>query len=404
MGIYCIVSRYHSYLNSASQILKSYQGEEPFAIFIKKYFAGQKKFGSTDRKLVSQLCYCYFRLGKALPAVEIERRIILALYLCSANANSLLENLDPLLNVQCELTLTEKLETIHQHAGQKDKLSIYDIFPWTEHLSAGIDREKYVLSHFSQPLLFIRLRPGYENRVKDKLQKAGINFFQETNTCLALPNFTRLEGTADLNREVVIQDINSQRTIELLGPALSHKNTGTTVWDCCAASGGKSLAVYDQYPGIKLTVSDIRENILSNLRKRFAEAGVKNYDWFVADLSNEEHKFPEKTLQVFDLIIADLPCTGSGTWSRTPEQLYFFDEAKIAQYSALQKQILAAVLPRVKSGGYLLYITCSVFHKENEEVVSFIKSKGLEKIDMKLLSGYEKQADTLFTALLRKPS
>jgi 16S rRNA (cytosine967-C5)-methyltransferase len=50
----------------------------------------------------------------------------------------------------------------------------------------------------------------------------------------------------------------------------------------------------------------------------------------------------------FELIICDAPCTGSGTWSRTPEQLYFFDEKKIEQYALLQKKIVSTIIPRLK--------------------------------------------------------
>jgi len=60
------MSRYFSYLNSTKGILSAYNGEEPFASFIKKYFAVHKKFGSRDRKQISHLCYCYFRLGNAM--------------------------------------------------------------------------------------------------------------------------------------------------------------------------------------------------------------------------------------------------------------------------------------------------------------------------------------------------
>ena len=70
------MSRYHSYINSAKQILELYKGDEPFASFLKKYFGANKKFGSKDRKQVSHLCYCFFRLGKTAMALQIEERPI----------------------------------------------------------------------------------------------------------------------------------------------------------------------------------------------------------------------------------------------------------------------------------------------------------------------------------------
>ena len=59
---------------------------------------------------------------------------------------------------------------------------------------------------------------------------------------------------------------------------------------------------------------------------------------------------------------------------------------------------------QLKNGGYFVYITCSVFEKENEEVVEFIeKNTSLQLMEMEYLEGYDKKADTLFTALFKRP-
>jgi 16S rRNA (cytosine967-C5)-methyltransferase len=97
-----------------------------------------------------------------------------------------------------------------------------------------------------------------------------------------------------------------------------------TLWDCCAASGGKSILAYDQFSSLKLTVSDVRASILSNLRKRFERAGIRHYASFVADITSPRFQL-NKT---FDIVLCDVPCSGSGTWSRTPEQLSFFARSK----------------------------------------------------------------------------
>jgi 16S rRNA (cytosine967-C5)-methyltransferase len=89
------LSRYHSYLNSAITILSVYNGQEPFASFLKKYFAEHKKFGAKDRRQVSHLCYCYFRLGDALPGIPVGEKILTALFLCNDETNPVLETLKP---------------------------------------------------------------------------------------------------------------------------------------------------------------------------------------------------------------------------------------------------------------------------------------------------------------------
>ena len=155
---------------------------------------------------------------------------------------------------------------------------------------------------------------------------------------------------------------------------------------------------------IQLTVSDVRASILQNLKQRFVKAGIKNYDSFVVDLSINNHQSKsEISNRKFDMILCDAPCSGSGTWGRTPEQLYFFAEEKINAYVVLQKKITQNTIPFLKPGGHFLYITCSVFKKENEDVVAFILQQfsSFQLIKKELLIGYNEKADTMFAALFK---
>ena len=158
----------------------------------------------------------------------------------------------------------------------------------------------------------------------------------------------------------------------------------------------------DIFVNINLTVSDNRKNILENLRLRFSKAGIMNYKLVLADL-----QLPPASgflAGQFDLIIADVPCTGSGTWSRTPEQLTCFRKKNIDTYVALQRKIIENAVLHLEPHGYFLYITCSVFKKENEENVAFIQQKfQLKLLKMEYLKGYEIRADTLFVALFTVP-
>jgi 16S rRNA (cytosine967-C5)-methyltransferase len=146
---------------------------------------------------------------------------------------------------------------------------------------------------------------------------------------------------------------------------------------------------------------------LENLKERFHKAGIKKYRSCVADLSipasaaNPIAKIISH--QPFDLILCDAPCTGSGTWGRTPESLYFFSQDKIAEYAALQRKIISNTVTQLKKGGYFLYSTCSVFTAENEANVDFIQEQlQFTLIRQELFTGYAQQADTLFAALFKK--
>lgn len=163
---------------------------------------------------------------------------------------------------------------------------------------------------------------------------------------------------------------------------------------------GKSLLAVDYLSEIHLIVSDIRLSILTQLKNRFKQAGVTNFQMQQLDLE-KENGLPGSFL--FDLVIADVPCTGSGTWGRTPEQRVFFSPDQLNYYATKQKRILDSLHHSVKLGGYILYCTCSVFQQENEEqVMVFAKKFGFEILKMQLFSGVNHQAGSMFGALLQK--
>jgi 16S rRNA (cytosine967-C5)-methyltransferase len=389
------MSRYHSYINSATAIIRAYNGAEPFASHLKKQFAAHKKFGSKDRKQITQLCYGYFRLGKSFHDRPFEEKLLIGLFFSSRSSSELLSNLKPEWNELIDAGIE------HKAAFLNTVIEAASIFPFVHQLSSGIDTTDFAFSHFQQPDLFLRIRPGRKETVLHQLKAADIAFQVIGNDTVVLPNATKIEELIMLNKDAVVQDYSSQRVGEFLRhlqpPTLNLK---PSIWDCCAASGGKSIMATDILGEINLTVSDVRESILINLKKRFTEAGIKNYRSNVIDLSHSSLITHHSS---FDLIIADVPCTGSGTWGRTPEQLCYFQTESIDSYSTLQKKIIGNVVPSLKQNGFLLYITCSVFEKENEAIVKWIQEDAqLKLIEQKVIKGYTVKADTMFAALLQK--
>lgn len=371
---------YYSHLNSAALILELYDGQIPFAHFIKNYFSQNKKYGSKDRKQIAGLCYSYFRLGKAFLNIPVKERLLLALK-----------------------HRTEPLSGQWQQVIEESALPetpLQNVFPWKEALSDGIDASAFEASFGVQPNLFLRIRPGYEKIVAQKLTASGLEFTINDHT-VTLPNAAKIDDILLINKEVVIQDLNSQKmaaTLELVKQNFPA-NHRFSIYDCCAASGGKSILAKDVLQHISLTVSDIRPSIITNLKKRFEQAGITDYIAFVTDLTAvKDIRFPQQ----YDVVIADVPCTGSGTWARTPEQLYFFDETKIDAYADLQQKICTNIINAVKPGGFLLYITCSVFKKENEEQVKSLEPYEFLITCESILEGYNINADTMYNALLFK--
>jgi 16S rRNA (cytosine967-C5)-methyltransferase len=333
------LDKYHSsHQNVADKLVREYEGPTPFALYLKMYFAANKKHGSKDRKSISAICYDYFR-----------------------------------------------------------KLSAH--FPLQNFISPEIDFPKFNKAHLQQPLLFVRARPGKKELVKASLEKAGLFFETINEMTFALPNTSALQNIMVLNKDAVIQDLNSQALASLL-QLIPITEKPLVVWDACAASGGKSILIKDCIPKAQLHVSDIRENILFNCEKRLKEAGIQPASLQVVDIT-----LPFDIKKQFDFIFADLPCSGSGTWGRTPENLVGFTEKQLDYFTTLQAKMLHHLTPALKVGGHLLAATCSVYQNENEAQIEKLLTTGKFKlVAQQYFIGYEKQADTLFGALLQKIS
>jgi 16S rRNA (cytosine967-C5)-methyltransferase len=385
------LSRHHSHITSAIKIIESAKLGEPLAHHLKKCFAANKKFGSKDRKSISSLCYNFYRTGNALKNKTIEERIIAATFLCNNTSNDLLAALAPDFNEQIKLPIEKKCAFLN--------INTKHIFPFENEVGGDIDKLAFAYSFLKQPLFFVRLRPQSMVKLLAKLVEEKIMFEEINTSCVALPQATKLDKLFLLNKEVVVQDRNSQQVFNYLQRPEVFLAKDSIVWDCCAASGGKSILLYDMLHGhVDLHVSDVRAHMLNNLRTRFKEAGIKKYHSFTADLINDAEKLPEKK---FDIIVCDAPCTGSGTWARTPEQLAFFNAKKITEFVGMQKKIASAAIKHLKEKSLFFYITCSAFKKENEEVVMYLKEKfHLQVLQMEYLKGYDMQADTMFVSVL----
>jgi 16S rRNA (cytosine967-C5)-methyltransferase len=385
------LSHHHSYITSAIKIIETVKVGEPLAHHLKKSFAANKKFGSKDRKSIASLCYNFYRIGNALKNKTIEERILASTFLCNNTSNDLLVALAPDFNAQIKLSVEKKCTLLH--------INTKHIFPFENELGEEINKPAFAYSFFIQPLFFVRLRPHSMVELLEKLTEKEVAFEEINTSCIALRQGTKVEELFLLNKEVVVQDRNSQQVFNYLQKPEVFLSKDPLVWDCCAASGGKSILLYDMlHSHVNLHVSDVRANMLNNLRNRFKEAGIKSYHAFTADLMSDANANSEKK---YDVIVCDAPCTGSGTWARTPEQLAFFTVKKITEFVHMQKTIASTALKSLKEKGLFFYITCSAFKKENEEVVIYLKEKfHLQVLQMEYLKGYDVQADTMFVAVL----
>ncbi len=383
-------------LRSFLRVFENFSADKPLAKFLPEYFKRNKQMGSNDRRSASRLLYNYFRLGRAIANKSIEERLFLAEFFCTSVDNPFLHHFRSDLNQIIYLNIVEKINFASIHEG----FLIDEVFPFTGHLSNGIDKRAFLQSFFVQPDLFIRINPQALSWVLNTLEDCGIDFSLISQNTVALPNGTNLNSIfSDSNFPVKpyeVQDLSSQKTVKYFKP-----NRYEHWWDACAASGGKSLLLFSEQADLKLLVSDIRQSVLDNLDERFIAAGLRTYQKKIIDLTKNAD--PEIHDYEFDGIILDVPCTGSGTWGRTPEMISQFEEYKIIGFQNLQKVIAANVIKYLKQDRPLIYITCSVFKEENEEIISWLqKYHGMQLEGYEVIKGYEDKADTMFVARLIK--
>jgi len=393
--IFIHMSRFHSYLQTAATLILGHKAPEPFAMYLKKAFALDRKFGSRDRRIIGSICYAYFRCAGFMQMRPTEEHLLKAMFACGDEGQGLLAALSPGLFNQVKAPLDKRLSILDWDARK--------LFPFPDEIGGLADKENFIRSILQQPLLFIRIRPGRRPAVIQALREAGVSFSQVSDDCLALPSGTKLESYITINRDAVVQDWASQQSLNWLAinKDVLNGQRPLPVWDCCAASGGKSILLYDlMEKQVKVTVSDVRASVLENCRMRLREAGV-NIDRFMqVDLSQPGDTMDNRQ---WPLVIADVPCSGSGTWARTPDQAYHFTLPQLEGYATRQSAIMRQVMTKLEPGGICMYITCSVFAKENEgQVEKLVQEHPLLLLDQQYIEGAARQADTMFVAILKK--
>ena len=162
---------------------------------------------------------------------------------------------------------------------------------------------------------------------------------------------------------VEIQDEGSQ-LIALLADA----KPGLRVADLCAGAGGKTLALAMTMENRgQLVACDVSAARLDGAIRRLRRAGVHNVE---RHLLAPGDKWAKRRAGGFDRVLVDAPCTGTGTWRRNPDARLRLTETDLAELTAKQALILDQAAPLVRSGGKLIYATCSLLAEENEAQVS----------------------------------
>ena len=157
-----------------------------------------------------------------------------------------------------------------------------------------------------------------------------------------------------------IQDASAQGCVAFLAP-----QNGEHILDLCAAPGGKTTHILEAAPEANVLAVDVDEQRLSRVYDNLKRLGMK------ATVKQGDGRFPAQWCgeQQFDRILLDAPCSATGVIRRHPDIKWLRRDRDITELAKLQAEILDAVWPHLKSGGTLVYATCSVLPEENSQQV-----------------------------------
>jgi 16S rRNA (cytosine967-C5)-methyltransferase len=160
----------------------------------------------------------------------------------------------------------------------------------------------------------------------------------------------------------VIQDEASQLVAALVG-------RGARILDCCAAPGGKTLAIADGNPDSEIAAVDLHPHRARLLRRLLSadDPQTETEGGSISVVAADARNLPFAAN--FDRILADVPCSGTGTLARNPEIKWRLTPQDLADLQARQMAILRSAMAHAAAGGRLIYSTCSLEKEENEDVI-----------------------------------
>ncbi len=194
------------------------------------------------------------------------------------------------------------------------------------------------------------------------------------------------------------------RSSQLIAPSLAPL-PGEKILDACAAPGGKSTHIAELMNNEGKIWSVDRSSRRS--KKIFANSerlGIKCLQLLVADSKELLAKNP-KWKSFFDRILIDAPCSGLGTLARHPDARWRMDQDNIQELVAVQSQLLNSLAPLLKSGGTLVYSTCTIHPEENvNQIKNFLqlKSEFLLEYQKQIWPGEKANGDGFYIAVLNK--
>jgi 16S rRNA (cytosine967-C5)-methyltransferase len=230
--------------------------------------------------------------------------------------------------------------------------------------------EAIVEANNQRPPMWLRVNRNHHSRDEwlKLLEEAGMS----AHTHPDYPDAVRLATPAPVHALpgfeegwVTVQDASAQGCMTWLTP-----QNGERILDLCAAPGGKTTHILEVAPLASVMAVDIDEQRLSRVYDNLKRLGMK------AEVKQGDGRTPAQWCgdTQFDRILLDAPCSATGVIRRHPDIKWLRRDRDIKELAQLQSEILDAIWPHLKTGGTLVYATCSVLPEENSQQISaFLK-------------------------------
>ncbi len=355
-------------LDLATELLRTLlKFDEPADSVVSAFFRKHRALGNRERHALAETAYAVLRqrllyqhLAQSGSGV-LERR--LAVLAWQGEEKLLRGALGP--HEQAWLAEVQKIDRSTLPDKLRHNLPDWLAAPLREQL--GDDFWPLVNALAEPAPLDLRVNPLKAKReeAQQQLQAAGIASEPTPHSPWGL----RVEGKPALNKlelftggGVEVQDEGSQ----LLALLLDAKR-GEMVVDFCAGAGGKTLAIGASMRNTgRLYAFDVSGHRLDALKPRLARSGLSNVH--PAQIAHERDDRVKRLAGKIDRVLVDAPCSGMGTLRRNPDLKWRQSPKAVAELQAKQTAILASAARLLKSGGRLVYATCSLLADENEQI------------------------------------
>jgi 16S rRNA (cytosine967-C5)-methyltransferase len=346
--------------------------------FIREFFRARRYAGSKDRASVAERVYDVFR-HRAEYAWRMQSETHRALAIASllhdgADSETIAtyfsgDGYGPAALTEAERTALSSPPAGDMPAHVRGEYPQFLASELERRFGANVESEMRALTERAP--VDLRVNTLKADRV-DVLRELWESGFDAQATPFA-PNGIRIgagKSSATLQQSKLFQSgaFEFQDEAAQICATLCDAQPGMRVLDLAAGAGGKSLALAAAMQNTgSIVASDIRKGVLDNARERAARAGVTILTLQLASELRADDRF--------DLVLLDAPCSGTGTWRRQPELRWRLTQARLDELTVLQDSLLDQAARHVRPGGRLVYATCSLLPRENEDRMTAFRSR-----------------------------